>query len=412
MRALRKFKIDHGHVAPPAIGACSGIAGRHPAPHGTAVNPASLKILHILRAPLGGLFRHVFDVAQGQAARGHRVGLILDSTTGGTRAKRRSPSSRRTSRSGSSAWPSLANSIRRDISALRRLAPDHTHNPMSCTAMAPKGGAGAPVPNARRQCAPTRRMAARWSTVPAQLAAAFIAPSKASQFSHRSFSVRKRYTADLFRNEIGPPRAMVRIVRNGVGKAEFEPVAARPDATDIVCVGELRPVKAIDVLIEALAILKRPSADASPRPLSAKGRRDANSKPRPSVSASPIRSASSDRPAREAFAMGRMLVISSRAESLPYIVLEAAAAGVPIVSTGVGGMPEIFGPKPGTSFRRTTSPGWSRPSARRFPNPPKAARGPGGQDAGAERILAGDDGGRRPRRLSRGLAMRKLAQFE
>ncbi len=48
-------------------------------------------------------------------------------------------------------------------------------------------------------------------------------------------------------------------------------------------------------------------------------------------------------PARTAFAMGRMLAIPSRAESLPYVVLEAAAAGLPIVATGVGGVPEIFG---------------------------------------------------------------------
>ena len=48
-------------------------------------------------------------------------------------------------------------------------------------------------------------------------------------------------------------------------------------------------------------------------------------------------------PARTAFAMGRMLAIPSRAESLPYVVLEAAAAGLPIVATEVGGVPEIFG---------------------------------------------------------------------
>src|SRR5580658_8869869 len=52
-----------------------------------ASSPNSLKILHVLRAPLGGLFRHVIDLVQGQAARGHRVGLILDSTTGGARAE-------------------------------------------------------------------------------------------------------------------------------------------------------------------------------------------------------------------------------------------------------------------------------------------------------------------------------------
>jgi glycosyltransferase involved in cell wall biosynthesis len=41
--------------------------------------------------------------------------------------------------------------------------------------------------------------------------------------------------------------------------------------------------------------------------------------------------------------MGRIMVLCSRAESLPYVVLEAAAAGMPIIATRVGGMPEIFG---------------------------------------------------------------------
>jgi glycosyl transferase family 4 len=50
-------------------------------------DPAGLKILHVLRAPLGGLFRHVLDVAHGQSQRGHRVGLVVDSTTGGARAE-------------------------------------------------------------------------------------------------------------------------------------------------------------------------------------------------------------------------------------------------------------------------------------------------------------------------------------
>src|SRR5438105_3199878 len=47
----------------------------------------SLNILHVLRAPVGGLFRHVVDLARGQSARGHRLGLIADSTTGGMDAE-------------------------------------------------------------------------------------------------------------------------------------------------------------------------------------------------------------------------------------------------------------------------------------------------------------------------------------
>ena len=53
-------------------------------------------------------------------------------------------------------------------------------------------------------------------------------------------------------------------------------------------------------------------------------------------------------PAREAQALGRIMVIPSRAESLPYVVLEAAAAGLPLITTKVGGIPEIYGTLTGT----------------------------------------------------------------
>ena len=44
------------------------------------------RILHVFRAPVGGLFRHVVDLARLQAAAGHRVGIVCDATTGGERA--------------------------------------------------------------------------------------------------------------------------------------------------------------------------------------------------------------------------------------------------------------------------------------------------------------------------------------
>ena len=72
-------------TAAPAVSVSvdAGLDARAPLTAGTA---ASLKILHVLRAPLGGLFRHVIDITHGQIARGHRVGLIVDSLTGGERA--------------------------------------------------------------------------------------------------------------------------------------------------------------------------------------------------------------------------------------------------------------------------------------------------------------------------------------
>jgi glycosyltransferase involved in cell wall biosynthesis len=46
-------------------------------------------------------------------------------------------------------------------------------------------------------------------------------------------------------------------------------------------------------------------------------------------------------PAAEAFRLGRLLAVPSRQESFPYVVLEAGAAGIPLVATDVGGIPEI-----------------------------------------------------------------------
>ena len=47
-------------------------------------------------------------------------------------------------------------------------------------------------------------------------------------------------------------------------------------------------------------------------------------------------------PATQALKRGRLLVIPSRAESFPYVVLEAAAGQVPVVASEVGGIPEIL----------------------------------------------------------------------
>ena len=83
-------------------------------------------------------------------------------------------------------------------------------------------------------------------------------------------------------------------------------------------------------------------------------------------------------PARAAFARGQLLVVPSRAESLPYIVLEAAAATVPMIVTNVGGIPEIFGadaatlmpPGDAAALARAIRAGLSEPADRAAPLTP------------------------------------------
>jgi glycosyltransferase involved in cell wall biosynthesis len=50
---------------------------------GGPVNERPLRIVHCFRAAVGGVFRHVCDLAEAQHRAGHAVGIICDSSTGG-----------------------------------------------------------------------------------------------------------------------------------------------------------------------------------------------------------------------------------------------------------------------------------------------------------------------------------------
>jgi glycosyltransferase involved in cell wall biosynthesis len=45
----------------------------------------------------------------------------------------------------------------------------------------------------------------------------------------------------------------------------------------------------------------------------------------------------------EAFSMAQNLVVPSRAEAMPYIVLEGLGAGKTVIASRVGGIPEVLG---------------------------------------------------------------------
>ncbi len=305
-----------------------------------------LKILHVTRAPVGGIFRHILDLAEGQIARGHQVGIICDSMTGGERA----------AAALASIAPRLAFGvtryrIARELTPLdavgliqvtrliRRIAPDVLHGHGA------KGGAFL-------RLTPVVSQAVRVYTPhggslhygPGTLRG--IVYSRIERFLMERtdlFLFESAFARDTYYRLVGRPRGEVHVVHNGVGPAEFEPVLPAADATEIAYVGEFRRIKGADVLIDALAQLHQGGRKVR-LTLAGDGEESA------ALHAQVARLKLEDYirfighvPARKGFSQGHLLIVASRGDSLPYVVIEAAAAGVPMVAVRVGGIPEIFG---------------------------------------------------------------------
>jgi glycosyltransferase involved in cell wall biosynthesis len=135
----------------------------------------------------------------------------------------------------------------------------------------------------------------------------------------------------------------VRCVFNGVTADEFDPIAKASDATDVVYVGEFRHIKGADLLIDAVARLR---ADGKPVTLTLAGDGEELAALRVRVQKLGLTEAVrfiGHVKARYGFSKGSVLVVPSRGDSMPYVVIEAAAAGIPMVAANVGGIPEIFG---------------------------------------------------------------------
>ncbi len=307
---------------------------------------APLNVLHVFRSPVGGLFRHVVDLSREQAARGHRVGLIADSNTGGARADAmletlkpslalgltRIPMRRHL---GPGDIPAIAHVMRRSADVNADVV--HGHGA--------KGGAFARLSfrNRRAVRAYTPHGGSLLFGHDTLAGRFYLTTERLLMPRGDLFLFESDFSADTFRRKIGTPRGLVRVAHNGVSRQEFEPVVPRPDATDLVFLGELRHLKGIDILIEAIARLRGggraltatlvgsgPDRDVFHAQVERLGLADAI-RFRPAM------------PGPEALRLGRIMVVPSRFESLPYVVLEAAAGGVPLVATRVGGIPEIFG---------------------------------------------------------------------
>jgi glycosyltransferase involved in cell wall biosynthesis len=305
-----------------------------------------MRILHVFRTPVGGLFRHVRDVARGQAALGHDVSILCDSTTGGATAAsllesvspyctlgvKRIPISR---------MPGMGDlsGARQTSQHARRIKPDVIH----CHGA--KGGLYG-------------RVAARMEELPSvytphggslhyswrsPAGAVFLSAEKSLAAIGTAIHFVCDFERDAFATKIGLGKKPHAVIHNGLWPDEFEPAEPDAAAADILFLGDMRTLKGVDVLIDALGRLnasRRTTAClVGDGPDLAQFQQQVQALALGRVVNFPGRMG-----ARDAFRRGRILVMPSRAESFPYVVLEACAAGVPLIATSVGGIPEVLGP--------------------------------------------------------------------
>ena len=308
-----------------------------------------LRILQVLRAPIGGLFRHVSDLTLALAERGHEIGILADSLTADGLTEQRLAALAPAAKLGIHHAPMPRVFGPGDLIApfkVRRLADElgievlHGHGA--------KGGL-----NARAARIGVRSRVALYTLhggvlnykPDSMIGGVFRSIEHLLLSQTDAIVFESAFAQATFRTMIASPKCPVPIIHNGLKPSEFVPVALEPDPYDFLFIGEFRPVKGIEFLLEALVDVKAPNG--RPATLIMAGSGPDLGKAKEQIA----RLGLTDRvnlagvqPARLMLARGRCAVVPSLAESLPYVILEAASAGRPVIATDVGGIREIFGP--------------------------------------------------------------------
>jgi len=313
---------------------------------------SNFRILHCLRAPVGGLFRHVHDLAIGQAELGAEVGIVCDTTPGGDELDvalsrlgdncalgvTRIPMTRNP---GLNDWH-----VYRKIAKLgRKLELDVLHGHGA------KGGAYARL--AGRSLRKKRGTKVVYtphggvlhyspSTLSGKL---YLAAERKLAPMTDGFIFESMFAGNRYVELVGRPECPARVIYNGLNRHEFYESLLADDAADFVFVGELRKLKGVDVFLEALAAQQNIFPGRAIIVGSGPDEKHFKRLARKLGIANRV-IFSGPQPARTAFVRARCVVVPSRAESAPYIVLEAAAAQMPIIATNVGGIPELVGDVP------------------------------------------------------------------
>jgi glycosyltransferase involved in cell wall biosynthesis len=308
-----------------------------------------MRIVHIFRAPVGGLFRHVIDLAKEQASRGHDVGVFCDSTFAGDRNEKLLAELETHLSLGLTRAPMHRNPHWTDVAAMvalsrfwREVKADVMHGHGS------KGGLYARLGASLWRSGPVRAYTPHGGSLNYKPGSAihrlYMTIERGLERGTDAFLFESQFVADKYAEFVCKTNAVSRVVLNGLHPHELEPVLPRPDAADFLYIGEFRFAKGIDNLLDALAALNGAGQRGAtlvlvgqgPDEPALRGKADALGIAHSVTFHKPMA-------AREAFSLARAMIVPSRFESMPYVVIEAAGAAMPLISTDVGGIPEIFG---------------------------------------------------------------------
>ncbi len=311
-----------------------------------------LRIIHCFRSPVGGVFRHVRDLIEEHVKQGHKVGIVCDSSTGGAHEERLFAQIAPMLELGLTRLPIKRSISPGDLWALvksynhiKSLRPDILHGHSA------KGGALARLIGSLLRVN-KYRVARRYSPHGGSLH--YDRKSLKGQLFLRIERFQEHFTDALcfvcnfeqetYETKVGKPRTRTAMIYNGVQESEFETVPTREGAARFLYIGMLRDLKGPDIFIKAFAKMERSIGQPMSGVIVGDGPdRDKYADMIAKAGLSQRISMHAAMPARQAFALATTVVVPSRAEAMPYIVLEALAAGKTVIASHVGGIAEVLG---------------------------------------------------------------------
>jgi len=138
------------------------------------------------------------------------------------------------------------------------------------------------------------------------------------------------------------PADRLRLIPNGLDPARFTPQPPRDAIRRVITVANLRPEKGHDTLLAAAPRILERHPDATFTFVGDGPRRDAlETLTRALGLSGRVHFLGERRDVAPCLAEADLFVLPSRSEAFPNAVIEAMAAGLPVVATDVGGIPEV-----------------------------------------------------------------------